>query len=137
MSILAGIIGDDPALAALRGAYAANLLVLLPVARALHRPLEGGITLPGSLGISYAGFRGLTGSFWLGLGLLSLAGLVWPLALTPVLALQAVCTAVYLAGTELPAVRRGGGLQTSPVLMAVFVLIVLVWPALLGWAWLN
>lgn len=137
MDMLAAIIGDEPARAALRAAYAFNLIVLLPVARALRQPVEGGITLPSSLGISYAGFRGLTGSFWLGLGVLSIAGLVWPLALTPVLALQVICKAAYLTGTELPAIRRGGGLQTSPLLMATFVLIVLVWPAVLGWAWFS
>lgn len=135
MNILADMNLDDPVMAALRAAYGVNLLILLPVIHALRSPVEGGITLPASLGISYAGFRGLTGSYWLAIAILSVAGLIWPMALMPLLALQVIYKAGFLAGTEWPSVRRGDGLQTNPVLVALFAMIVLAWPVLLGWVW--
>lgn len=137
MDMVSGTIRDEPAMAALRAAYAFNLVVLLLIVRALRQPVEGGITLPASLGISYSGFRGLTGSYWLAIGTVSAIGLVWPLAMVPVLVVQIVTMAGFLAGTELPALRRGAGLQTNAAVAGISAFVVLVWPVLLAWVWLS
>jgi hypothetical protein len=134
MDELAGIIANDPAMAALRGAYAFNIAVFGVLLLALWRPLEGGETLRRSLSVSYGGYRGMVRSQWLALFLLSAAGLVLPLVMVPVLVLQVICKAAYLWGTELNAVRRGHGIQSHPLLILVFALVVLVWPPVLVWA---
>lgn len=137
MDELAGIIANDPAMAALRGAYAFNILVFGILLAVLWRPIEGGETLRRSLSISYGGYRGLVRGVWLAIFLLSAAGLVLPVEMVPVLLLQVIGQAAYLWGTELKAIRRGDGIQSHPVLITIFALIVLVWPAVLAWALLG
>lgn len=137
MNELAGIIIDDPVLAALRGAYAFNMLVFGALLLALWRRIEGGETLRRSLSISYGGYRGLVRSMWLAIFMLSAAGLVLPFAMIPVLVLQVICKAAFLWGTEFNAVRRGDGIQSHPLLITVFVFIVLVWPVVLAKVWLG
>ncbi len=134
MDALAGIIANDPALAALRGVYAFNILVFGILLAALWRPMEGGETLRRSLLISYAGYRGLVRGFWLAIFLLSAVGLVLPVEMVPVLVLQALAAAGFLIGTEYSALKRGDGLQSQPGLVGLLAGITLVWPPVLIWA---
>lgn len=134
MDDLAGIIADEPALAALRAAYAANILVFGVLVALLWRPIEGGETLRRSLSISYGGYRGLVRGVWLATVIISAGGLIWPKVMIPLLALQALAAAGFLVGTEYPALKRGYGLQSSSWLVAILVLIALVWPLVLVWA---
>jgi len=57
--------------------------------------------------------------------------------MVPVLVVQVVTKAGFLAGTELPALRRRAGLQTNVAVAGISAFIVLVWPVLLGRVWLS
>jgi hypothetical protein len=117
-------------------AYAANIAILAPViaglvglgARGTAAVIGGGI--PES-----AGLRLLVASLWGAILVLSVAGLFHPLAFWPILLLQVVYKAAWLAGYVLPAWRRGGPAAVPSGPAVCFAAIVVIWPVLLVVAW--
>jgi hypothetical protein len=109
-------------------AYVANILILVPVCHGMI--LGGGVTtvFEGKVAES-AGLRLMVGSLWLAILLASVAGLRWPAFFAPVVLIQVVYKATWLAVFILPLWLNGqpfpGGIS------AVFLAIVLTYPVLL------
>ena len=114
----------------LRIAYAANILILVPVVWSMF--FSGGTmgVFEGKVEDS-EGLRFLVGSLWLAILLGSIAGLVYPLLFAPLLLVQVVYKATWLATWVWPH-RDDPGVPMG--ISAVFLGIVLVWPVLL---WLS
>ncbi len=115
---------------ALRLAYLANVLILLPIAiPTLLRLFE---TAQGRFDES-AGWRILVGALWTGILVLSLLGLRSPLVWSPVLVLQVIYKSLWLGAYALPRVVRGDPRSVPPGIAGSFAVIVLVWPWIIPW----
>ncbi len=114
----------------LRVAYAANILILVPVVWSMF--FSGGTAgvFEGKVTDS-EGLRLLVGSLWLAILLASVAGLAWPAIVAPLLMVQVIYKATWLATYVWPH-RDDPGIPVG--ISAVFLGIVLVWPVLL---WLS
>ena len=111
----------------LQAAYLANIVILVPVCWAmLSGPTTGGV-FEGKVAES-DGLRLLVGSLWTAILIASIAGLVWPLVFAPLLLVQIVYKALWLALFILPLVRAGEAYPAG--ITAVFVAIVLSYPFL-------
>lgn len=118
---------------ALQFAYAANIVILVPVlagfVQGVDPVFEGRVT-------DSSGLRVLVFALWSAILLLSVAGLFRPRALWPVLALQVIYKSRWLLLDALPLALRDG-LQTVPWgVIGAFIAIVVVWPILLALAFL-
>ncbi|MEM8876267.1 MAG: hypothetical protein AAGD23_00205 [Pseudomonadota bacterium] len=120
----------------LRAAYAANILILLPVVVSLFR-VRSIEPLPafGHCGSADAPVAFVLASLWGGILMCSALGLFAPVALIPLLIFQVVYKAIYLASFVALAVLRGKH-DTVPIgMVAVFSVIVTVWPPLIWFSW--
>jgi hypothetical protein len=115
---------------ALRLAYLANVLILLPIALPtllrLHDAAQGRFD-------ESAGWRILVGALWTGILVLSLLGLRSPLVWSPVLVLQVIYKGLWLGAYALPRIRRGDLRSIPPGIAVSFAVIVLVWPWIIPW----
>lgn len=111
-------------------AYAANLLILLPIA------------VPTLLGLwdtaqdrfaESAGWRALVGALWTAILLGSALGLRAPLQYAPLLLLQVIYKTLWLAVYAAPRLLRGQAAQVPSGIALCFVGIVIVYPFLLPW----
>ena len=111
----------------LRAAYAANILILIPVVWSLF--FSGGTrgVFEGKVEDS-KGLRFLVASLYLAILLGSAAGLVWPEVFAPLLLLQIVYKATWLSAYVWPH-RHDPGIPIG--ISASFALIVAIYPALL------
>ncbi len=115
-----------------RCAYAANILILVPVLVMLFTEHgEGGLrTFEGTIS-NVDGLRLLVGSLWLGILVLSAAGLRRPCVFLPVLALQVIYKATYLAVYVIPRWWADGAAAVPWGVTVSFAAIVTVWPVVL------
>lgn len=112
---------------ALRLAYAANIVILLPVVATLLRA-----TAPAIFGAATAEsppLRLLVAALWGAILVCSAIGLAAPRMMLGILVLQIVYKTGWLVTFVLPAFRRGDPVPWGPAL--TFMPIVLVWPAIL------
>ena len=114
----------------LRFAYAANILILLPVCYSLL--LGGGVpaVFDGQVADS-SGLRLLVGSFWSTILILSVAGLAWPATLAPLLVFQILYKSLWLGLFVLPLLASGQASDIPRGVTISFVAIIIVWPLLL------
>ncbi|MEL6530484.1 MAG: hypothetical protein AAGK01_06455 [Pseudomonadota bacterium] len=111
----------------LRIAYLANIVILVPVVWSMF--FSGGTTGVFEDKVADSeGLRFLVGSLWFAILLGSLAGLLHPLVLAPLLAVQVIYKATWLAAWVWPN-RDDPGVPLG--ISLVFLGIVVVWPALL------
>lgn len=116
----------------LRLAFAINILILLPVCTAMLLGRDGGMrAVFAGAGADVPVLGRMVLAMWLAILLASLAGLVWPRPLWPVLAIQIVYKSLWLLMFAWPAWRVGAVVPWGVV--GSFIAIVLAWPLLL-WA---
>ena len=87
-------------------AYAANILILVPVCASMFLTAGGGNVFAGIVPES-AGLRLMVASLWLAILLASLTGLFLPRFFAPVLLIQIVYKSVWLAVFVAPLVMQG------------------------------
>lgn len=112
----------------LKLAYAANVVILVPVALptllGLYDTTQG--TIPES-----SGYRSLVGALWTSILVASVLGMWTPLRYVPVLMMQVIYKSLWLLLYALPALRR-----KKPVPLGItisFAAIALLWPWLIPW----
>jgi hypothetical protein len=113
--------------AALKIAYAANILILVPVCWGMFA--GGGVStvFEGRVDES-VGLRLLVGSLWSAILLASVAGLFWPTFFAPVLLIQIFYKSLWLAIFVLPLII-GGQLERVPAGISLsFLIIILTYP---------
>lgn len=113
----------------LRIPYAINLLILVPVCWTMLTARDGGMAgvFQGQVAAS-DGLRLIVLGMWSAILIGSALGLVWPQRMLPLLGLQVIYKAVWLAGFALPVWRAGGWAALPQGVTASFVLIVALWP---------
>ena len=114
--------------------YAANIVILVPVVWSMLASGGTDGVFEGKVANS-DGLRLLVGALWLAILVCSVAGLFAPLVMTPLLAVQVIYKATWLALFVLPVWRVGGWDAVPSGITTVFVGIVLVWPFLVWIAW--
>ncbi|MEM1131325.1 MAG: hypothetical protein AAGH53_00145 [Pseudomonadota bacterium] len=90
----------------LKIAYAANILILVPVCYSMFFGSGVGSVFEGHV-VESAGLRLLVGSLWAAILLASAAGLVYPAFFAPVLLIQIVYKALWLGIFVLPLIIAG------------------------------
>jgi len=113
----------------LRLPYAINLLILIPVCWTMIRSADGGFAsvFEGKIAAS-EGLRLIVWSMWVAILLSSLAGLAAPARMLPLLGVQVVYKALWLALFVVPLWRTGGWAAVPQGLTASFIFIVATWP---------
>ena len=111
----------------LRIAYAANILILVPVCFAMLRETGVNAVFQRSVADSH-GLRLLVFSLWFAILLSSAAGLFAPAIFAPVILIQIVYKSSWLLLFVLPAMRRAERVPTGIAL--TFAAIVLTYPLL-------
>lgn len=132
-SIVSPQIGLPMMTSLLQIAYAANILILVPVLFSMFRD-GGGRSIRAFQGQveNSEGLRLLVASLWSAILVLSIAGLFQPRAFVSVLIMQVIYKLVYLLVYVLPRALRNGW-QSIPLGISVsFLLIVIVWPFLIS-----
>lgn len=119
---------------ALRVAYAANILILVPVVTALFRTDSTAAVFGAGVAES-VGLRLLVAALWSGILVCSVAGLFAPRLMMGVLVLQVIYKTIWLATYVWPAWRADGWSAAPQGPTLAFLVIVLVWPAILVWIW--
>jgi hypothetical protein len=119
----------------LRLAYAANIIILVPVVWNMLSN-RGGVTavFEGSVEES-PGLRIMVGSLWAAILVASTAGLVAPRLMAPILVVQVIYKATWLALFVWPLAQRTSWDAVPRGISLVFVCIVVSYPILLGVAW--
>ncbi len=114
----------------LRIAYAANILILVPVCWGMF--LGGGVAsvFEGKVDES-AGLRLLVGSLWFAILACSIVGLAMPKLLAPLLVMQIIYKSLWLLVFVAPLVAAGRGGDVPWGLSASFLAIVATYPLLL------
>lgn len=116
----------------LRFAFLVNILILLPVCATMLLARDGGLSaIFGWTGGDVPAVRLMLLSLWLAILLASLAGLLWPRPLWPVLVIQILYKSLWLAIFAWPAFRSGGAAAVPWGVAGSFLFIVAVWPAVL------
>lgn len=113
--------------------YALNILILVPVCWSLASGTAG--VFQGKVTDS-DGLRWLLFSLWSAILLGSVVGLFEPVRMAPLLGVQIVYKALWLALFVWPLWRAGGTAAIPLGITAVFIFIVVVWPWFL-WAALR
>lgn len=115
---------------ALRIAYAANILILVPIAvPTLLRRVDAA---QGRF-VESEGWRVLVGALWTSILVLSLLGLRAPLEFAPVLLLQVIYKSLWLIVYALPRLRGGDARSLPAGITVSFIAIVSIWPWLIPW----
>jgi hypothetical protein len=112
----------------LKLAYAANIVILLPVVGNMFRGNGPGRVFEGTVAASH-GLELLVGSLWASILVASALGLIRPALLAPLLGVQIFYKALWLGTFIVPRLRNGTPIPTG--ISIVFAAIVLVYPALL------
>ena len=116
----------------LRIPYALNIAILAPVCWAMFSGRGQALVFEGAFADAAApGLELLLGSLWLAILLGSLAGLVAPAVMAPLLMLQIVYKAAWLIAFVAPALARGAPVPAG--ISLCFAAIVVLWPLFL-WA---
>ena len=112
----------------LKLAYAANIVILVPVALptllGLYDTTQG--TIP-----EISRYRSLVGALWTSILVASVLGMWAPLRYVPVLMMQVIYKSLWLLLYALPTLRRK---KSVPLGITIsFTAIVLLWPWLIPW----
>jgi hypothetical protein len=114
----------------LRVAYAANILILVPICWTMVFGAGVASVFEGKVDES-AGLRLLVASLWTAILLCSVAGLGLPRLFAPLLVVQIIYKALWLALFILPLVVAGRSSDAPWGISVVFILIVAIYPLLL------
>jgi hypothetical protein len=117
----------------LKIAYAANIIILVPVISAMFA--DRGITnvFDGRVDES-AGLRLLVASLWTAILIGSIAGLWWPRFFAAVLPIQIIYKALWLAVFVVPLAQRSGWDAVPKGISITFLIIVVTYPFILWFA---
>ena len=117
----------------LRLAYAANILILLPVLFVLHRDRGAASLAVFDRTVANSdGLRQLVMALWLAIAACSALGLLAPRFFLPVLLLQVFYKSAWLVSFVLPRLRRVGRKAVPWGVTISFLVIVALWPFLLA-----
>lgn len=105
--------------------YIANIVILVPVVWMMFGAQTGPTLFGGDVENS-EGLRLLVGSLWFAILLASVAGLFAPHFFRPVLLIQIVYKATWLAAFVMPLWMRGGEVPWG--IAVIFAAIVAIWP---------
>ncbi len=115
--------------AILKVAYFANIVILVPVCWTMFA--GGGVASVFEGRVTESdGLRLMVGSVWAAILLASVAGLAWPLLFAPMLLIQIVYKALWLAMFVAPLVVAQRGAQVPWGISTIFAAIVLSYPAI-------
>jgi hypothetical protein len=120
----------------LRIPFAINIIILLPVCLAMATARDGGIAsvFQGRVAAS-EGLRLIVFGMWTAILIGSVAGLVWPERMLPLLGLQVIYKSLWLLLFALPLWRSGCWAALPGGITASFLFIVAVWPFFLWRYW--
>ena len=116
--------------AILRWAYAANILILVPVCYGLIAGSGVAGVFEGKVAES-AGLRLLVASLYVAILVASVAGLKWPAFFAPILIAQIIYKTLWLAMFAAPLVLAGRSGDVPWGISSSFIAIVLIYPILL------
>ncbi|RJT25005.1 hypothetical protein D5I55_05980 [Chakrabartia godavariana] len=116
--------------AILRWAYAANILILVPVCYGLIAGSGVAGVFEGKVAES-AGLRLLVASLYVAILVASMAGLKWPAFFAPILIAQIIYKTLWLAMFAAPLVLAGWSGDVPWGISSSFIGIVLIYPILL------
>ncbi len=117
----------------LKIAYAANIFILIPVVYAML--FGGGVANIFDARVDEsAGLRVMVGSLWAAILLASVAGLFWPRLFAPVLPIQIVYKAMWLALFVIPLAQKSGWNAIPKGISITFLMIVITYPFILWFA---
>ncbi|MFM5913786.1 MAG: hypothetical protein ACKOPR_03445 [Chakrabartia godavariana] len=116
--------------AILRWAYAANILILVPVCYGLIAGSGVAGVFEGKVAES-AGLRLLVASLYVAILVASVAGLKWPAFFAPILIAQIIYKTLWLAMFVAPLVLAGRSGDVPWGISSSFIAIVLIYPILL------
>lgn len=108
-------------------AYAANILILVPVCWGMFHGGGVGTVFEGAVAES-AGLRTLVGSLWFAILAASVLGLRWPQFFLPVILVQLIYKTLWLAVFVRPLLREGAPVPAG--VAGSFCAIILTYPAL-------
>lgn len=111
-------------------AYIANILILVPVCTAMWSGRGAALVFSGGVAGS-AGLERLVASLWTAILIASLAGLAFPVLLAPVIFIQVIYKALWLATYAL---GKRGGLPFPGGIALTFIAIVMCYPVLVALA---
>ena len=117
--------------ALLRWAYAANILILLPVCSAIFSGSSPAVFEHRI--VSSRPLELLVGSYWAAILILSVVGILVPGVMAPLLALQILYKLAWLATFVVPAILSGRASAVPRGIALSFAAIVIAYPLLL-WA---
>jgi hypothetical protein len=120
-------------LTALRLAYVANIVILVPIAFGTVFRL---FPTDQAAFIESPGWRIMAGALWLAILVLSMLGLRHPLRYSPVLLLQEIYKTTWLAVYAAPRLMCGDFTSIPWGITASFAAIALIWPFLIPWKYL-
>jgi hypothetical protein len=113
----------------LRFAYAANIIILVPIVATMASSNGVARVFEGRVDDS-TGLRLLVGSLWFAILLGSVAGLRWPDFFAPLILVQIVYKSTWLALFVLPLVANGRSGDVPWGISVTFMAIVLIYPLL-------
>lgn len=117
----------------LKIAYAANILILVPVVHAMFFGRGVSDVFAGRVDESL-GLRLLVASLWTAILLGSIAGLWWPRFFAAVLPIQILYKSLWLALFVMPLAQRSGWDAVPKGISITFLIIVLTYPFILWFA---
>lgn len=118
----------------LRLPYLLNILILVPVCWAMYSGSGRMAVFEGKISWSDE-LAGLVAALWTAILVASFAGLAWPRLFVPLLLVQVIYKALFLAIIIIPLARQGG-INAVPMGISVsFVIIVLTYPWAIFAAW--
>lgn len=117
----------------LKIAYAANILILLPVCRSMFSTAGTTSVFEGVVEDS-AGLRLMVASLWSAILIASAFGLAYPAAMKMILPIQIIYKAIWLATFVLPRFRSQGAEAIPVGISIIFVLIVVTYPFIFWFA---
>jgi hypothetical protein len=117
----------------LKLAYGANIIILVPVVYAMLIGNGVASAFEGRVDES-AGLRLMVASFWFAILASSVAGLAWPKFFAPILIVQIIYKALWLAIFVWPLMQRSGWEAIPTGIVGVFAAIVVTYPLILFFA---
>lgn len=115
--------------------YAFNILVLVPVGllTLFGGEMGGQLACQGKFPES-EGFRTILGSLWTAILLASILGLVYPVAMSPLLLVQVTYKSLWLVVFVLPRLLDGRGGEVPWGIALTFLVIVVSYPWVIPWS---
>jgi hypothetical protein len=118
---------------AIRIAYIANILILVPIAIPTLFKL---FPTDQSRFENSAGWRTIVGSFWLAILIVSVLGIFSPLAFSGVLVVQLIYKFCWLLIYAIPRMIQGRRSEVPSGIALSFLIMVVIWPMIIPWHYL-